>query len=173
MDVKVYTSPTCGYCGQAKRFLTDRGVSFTEHDVSVDRAAAQEMVRLTGQMGVPVIVVDGEAVIGFDRARLEQLLAGAGNGQRPRFGLKVADASKVARRVGAVPVFGALVGAVAPASAGERAGLRKGDIITEMNMRPIRGADDLERALGNLSSGSRVTIVFLRGQETLKSESVI
>jgi len=129
------------------------------------------MVRLTGQLGVPVIVIDGQAVIGFDRPRLEQLLAGGG--QRPHLGLKVADASKVAPRTGGVPVFGALVGAVAPASLGERAGLRNGDIITELNLRAIRGVDDLEHALADLTPGSRATIVFLRGQETLRAEIVV
>jgi S1-C subfamily serine protease len=130
------------------------------------------MVRLTGQLGVPVIVIDGQAVIGFDRARLEQLLA-SGGGQRPHLGLKVADASKVALRTGGVPVFGALVGAVAPGSPGERAGLRNGDIITELNLRPIRGVDDLERALGELTPGSRAMIVYLRGQGTLRAEIVV
>ena len=130
------------------------------------------MVRLTGQLGVPVIVIDGQAVIGFDRPRLEQLLAGAG-GQRPHLGLKVADASKVAQRAGGMQVFGALVGTVAPASLGERAGLRNGDIITELNLRPIRGVDDLELAMADLTPGSRATIVFLRGQETLRAEIVV
>jgi S1-C subfamily serine protease len=123
-------------------------------------------------LGVPVIVIDGQVVIGFDRPRLEQLLA-SGGGQRPHLGLKVADASKVAPRTGGVPVFGALVGAVAPASLGERAGLRNGDIITELNLRPIRGVDDLEGAMSNLTPGSRATIVFLRGQETLRAEIVV
>jgi glutaredoxin 3 len=173
MDVKVYSSPTCGYCHQAKRFLAERGVSFTEYDVSVDRAAAQEVVRLTGQMGVPVIVFDGQVVLGFDRARLEQLLARTGGQQRPRFGLKVADASRVAQKVGSVPVFGALVGAVAPASLGEKAGLRSGDVITEINMRPIHNADDLEQALANMSPGGRASIVLLRGQKTLRAEIVV
>ena len=127
------------------------------------------MVRLTGQLGVPVIVIDGQAVIGFDRSRLEQLLA-SGGGQRPHLGLKVADASKVAPMTGGVSVFGALVGTVAPASLGERAGLRNGDIITELNLRPIRGVDDLELAMADLTPGSRATIVVLRGQETLRAE---
>jgi glutaredoxin-like YruB-family protein len=173
MDVTIFTSPTCGYCHQAKRYLADRGVAFAERDVSVDRAAAEEIVRLTGQMGVPVILVDGQAVIGFDRARLDQLLARGGNGNRPRFGLKVADASRVAQKVGAVPVFGALVGGVAPSSPGERAGIRKGDIITELNMRPVRNAEDLEKALANLSPGSRVSILFMRGDRDLRSDVVV
>ena len=172
MDVKVYSSPSCGYCHQAKRFLAERGVEFTEYDVSVDRSAVGEVVSLTGQMGVPVIVVGGEAVIGFDRARLEQLLVSGGDGHRPRFGLKVADASRIAQKVGAVPVFGALVGAVAPASLGEKAGLRSGDIITEINMRPIHNADDLEQALTNLTPGSKASIVFLRGEKNLRAEIV-
>ena len=173
MNVKIYTSPTCGYCHQAKRYLSEHGVKFTEHDISVDRAAAEEIVRLTGQMGVPVIVIDGEVVIGFDRARLEPLLAKGGDGQHPRFGLKVADASRVAQKIGAVPVFGALVGAVAPSSLGERAGIQRGDIITEINMRPIRNADDLEQALANLGPGGRATILLLRQGKTLKAEIVI
>lgn len=173
MDVKVYSSPTCAYCHQAKRFLSERGISFTEYDVSVNRAAAEEVIRLTGQMGVPVVVVDDQIVVGFDRARLEHLLAKGGEGQRPRFGLKVADASRVARKVGAVPLFGALVGAVAPSSLGARAGIQRGDIITEINMRPIRSADDLEQALANLTPGGRATIVLLRGKQTLKAEIVI
>ena len=173
MDVKIYTTPTCGYCHQAKEFLSQRGVKFIEHDVSQDRAAADEMVRLTGQMVVPVIVIDGQPVIGFDRPRLEQLIAAGGNGRRPRFGLKVADASRVAQKPGNIPVFGAVVGAVAPASPGEKAGLRAGDIITEMNMARINNANDLELATGGLASGSRVTIEFLRGQQNLRSEIVI
>jgi S1-C subfamily serine protease len=56
---------------------------------------------------------------------------------------------------------------------GERAGLRNGDIITELNLRPIRGVDDLERAMGELTPGSRAMIVFLRGQETLRAEIVV
>lgn len=140
--------------------------------MSRDRAAAEEMVRLTGHMGVPVIVIDGQAVVGFDRPRLEQLLASSG-GQRPRFGLRIADASRMAQKTGGVPIFGALMGSVAPSSLGERAGLRSGDIITEVNLKPIRNADDLEQALAGLTNGSRVTIVFMRGGEKLRSEIAI
>jgi len=173
MNVTVYTTPTCPYCHRVKDFLNQRGVGFTEYDVSVDRAAADEMIGKSGQMGVPVIIVDDQVVVGFDRARLEQLLANSGDGHRPYFGLRIADASKIAPRLGLVPVFGAFVGNVAPASIGEKAGLRQGDIITEINFRPIHNADNMENALSELSAGNRVMIVFLRGQETLKSEVVV
>jgi S1-C subfamily serine protease len=143
-----------------------------EVDVSRDRAAADEMVRLTGQLGVPVTVIDGQVVVGFNKPHLEQLLA-IGGGQRPHLGLKVADASKIAQKAGEPPLFGAYIGAVAPSSLGERAGLRSGDIIREVNLRPIRDAEDLERALSGLTPGSRVTIIFLREGETSRSEIVI
>ena len=173
MDVKIYTTPTCGYCQMAKKYLLEHGIQFVEYDVSRDRQVADEMVSLSGQMGVPVIVVDGQVIIGFDRPKLEQLLGQGSGDSRPRFGLKVADASKITRKMGGLPVFGALVGAVASASPAERAGIKEGDIITEINMRPIRGADDLEKALANLRLGARVTIILQRGQQTLRTDIVI
>jgi glutaredoxin 3 len=173
VDIKIYTTPTCGYCKMAKKYLSERGIQYIEHDVARDKQAAEEMVNLTGQMGVPVIVVDGQVIIGFDRPKLEQLLGKGVSDNRPRFGLKVADASKITRKMGGLPVFGALVGAVAPASPAERAGIKEGDIITEINIRPIRGAEDLEKALSNLRQGGRVTIILQRGQQELQTEVVI
>jgi glutaredoxin 3 len=173
MDVRVYTTPVCGYCHQVKSFLDGLGVKYTEYDVSRDRAAAEEMVRLTGQMGVPVTVIDGEAVIGYDRGRLQALLV-AGKDRKPlRFGLRIADADRVARKTGAIPVFGAMVGGVSPGTPGEKAGLKNGDIITEVNMRRVSNAADLEKALARLRLGNIVTIMFLRGNEKRKSEIVV
>lgn len=173
MDIKIYTTPTCGYCQMAKKYLSERGVPYVEYDVSRDRQAADDMVNLTGQMGVPVIVVDGQVIVGFERERLEQLIGRGGGDNRPRFGLKVADASKITRKMGGLPVFGALVGSVSPGSPAERAGIKEGDIITEINMRPIRGADDLEKSLSNLRSGARAAIILQRGQQSLRAEVVI
>ncbi len=74
MEVKVYSTPTCPYCKMAKEYLTSKEVSFKEFDVSADISAREEMVKLSGQMGVPVIVVGGEVVIGFDQGRIDSLL---------------------------------------------------------------------------------------------------
>ena len=173
MNIKIYTTPTCGYCHKAKKFFSDRGVNFTEYDVSRDRTAAQAMMRETGQMGVPVIVVDGEVIIGFNRPRLEQLLAGRSNGQHIHFGLSIADANKVIHKHGISSVSGVFVGKVAASSLGERAGLKAGDIITEINLCPIHNADDMEKALLSLTKGSKVVISYLRGHSNLKSEIVV
>jgi glutaredoxin 3 len=173
MDIKIYTTPTCGYCHQAKKFLGELGVKYTEYDVSRDRAAAEEMVGLTGQMGVPVIVVDGQVVVGFNRARLEQLLA-AGKDRKPvRLGLKVSDASHLSRKLGEPPAFGAVVGSVTPASPGERVGIRTGDIITSVNQKRINNVAELEHILGKLTTGSRIPITFYRGEQAIKAEIVL
>jgi len=58
-----------------KEYLSQKQVAYTEHDVAQDRETAQEMVKKTGQMGVPVIIVDGEIVVGFNQSKLDDLLA--------------------------------------------------------------------------------------------------
>lgn len=76
MIVKVYSTPTCPYCIRAKEYLSSKGVEFHNIDVSQDQAAAEEMVKLSGQMGVPVIVIGEEVITGFDKARIERLIKG-------------------------------------------------------------------------------------------------
>lgn len=171
-QVTIYTSPTCTYCTQAKAYFRQKGVPFEEKDVSVDQRAAYEMMRRTGQGGVPVITIDGETIIGFDRRRIERVLASAQSG-RPTLGLAVADSSRIALEHGVVPIFGAYVGRVAPGSAGERAGVQPRDIITEVNLRPVRNAADLEKAMESVQRGGRVSLVWVRGQQTLRSEATV
>ncbi|MBI5045525.1 MAG: glutaredoxin family protein [Candidatus Niyogibacteria bacterium] len=72
--VIIYSTPTCGYCRMAKEFFKEHKIKFTEHDVSVDEAKRDEMIEKSGQMGVPVIFVDDEMIIGFDESRLSELL---------------------------------------------------------------------------------------------------
>jgi len=73
-QITVYTTPTCTWCTAVKQYLEEKGLSYDEVDVSADVQRARELVERTGQYGVPVIDVDGEFVVGFDRARLEALL---------------------------------------------------------------------------------------------------
>ena len=72
--VIVYSTPTCMYCNMAKDFFKDNAISFTEYNVGSDLDKRREMVEKSNQMGVPVIVVDGEVVVGFDKNRLSELL---------------------------------------------------------------------------------------------------
>lgn len=72
--VKIYSTLMCPYCTTLKEFLKERGVEFEEIDVSQDEKAMKEMVEKTGQMGVPVVEIDGEIVIGFDRGKIIKLL---------------------------------------------------------------------------------------------------
>jgi glutaredoxin 3 len=172
MNVTVYTTPTCPYCKMVKDFLSQKGISFEERDVARNPSYAQELVNSTGQMGVPVTVIDGQVVVGFDRGRLEQLTSQTRKGQRPSFGASIADAGKITAEQGLGVTIGAYIGGVRPGSVAQRIGLAPGDIITELNMRRIANADDLEDALANLSSGSRVSLVFLRGNKTIATEGV-
>jgi glutaredoxin 3 len=73
-QVVVYSTPTCPYCYQAKRYLEQKGVPFVDRDVVSNLPAREEMMKKSGQMGVPVIEVDGKIVIGFNRPRLDELL---------------------------------------------------------------------------------------------------
>lgn len=76
-DVTIYTTPTCGFCHQAKRYFQQHGVQYKEVDVSADEDAAMELVLRSRQFGVPVIDISGTLVIGFDVRRLEKLLHAA------------------------------------------------------------------------------------------------
>lgn len=72
--VEIYTTPTCVYCKAAKEYFHKNNVQYAEYDVMSDLAKRQEMINLTHQYGVPVIVIDGKIVLGFDRRRINELL---------------------------------------------------------------------------------------------------
>lgn len=72
--VILFTTPTCSYCRLAKKYLRDRNVPFKDVDVSKDPIAARDMVRRSGQQGVPVIDIGGKIIVGFDRPKIDQLL---------------------------------------------------------------------------------------------------
>ena len=72
--VRVYTTPTCPYCIRTKQFLKENNIEFEDIDVSANQQALQEMTEKSGQMGVPVLDINGEIVIGFDKDKISQLL---------------------------------------------------------------------------------------------------
>ena len=128
------------------------------------------MVARSRQQGVPVITVDDQVVVGFDRPRLERLLAAAPS-RRVTFGAAVADAATYLAKRGQVPIFGALVGKVSPGSPAARAGLEPGDIITQIGLRPITNAEGVEKAIESIQSGARVPVTLTRGGQQLTRQA--
>lgn len=74
MTVKVYSTPTCPYCKMAKDFLKENNVKFEDIDVSKDQDAAQDMIEKSGQMGVPVLDINGTIIVGFEKAEIKKAL---------------------------------------------------------------------------------------------------
>ncbi len=72
--VKIYSTPTCPFCIRAKQFLKDNNIAFEDMDVSTNQQAVEEMVKKSGQMGVPVLDIEGEIIIGFDKEKIKQSL---------------------------------------------------------------------------------------------------
>jgi len=72
--VTIYSTPTCVYCRMAKDFFQKNGIVYEEHNVAADQKAREEMFAKSRQMGVPVIDVNGQIIVGFDRKTLEDLL---------------------------------------------------------------------------------------------------
>lgn len=73
--VVIYSTPTCPYCKRAKEYLSRKGISYTDIDVAQDKEKAKEMTEKSGQMSVPVIIIDGEIVVGFNQVLLDKLLS--------------------------------------------------------------------------------------------------
>ena len=72
--VIVFSTPTCSYCNMAKQYFRQQNIRFTDIDVSRDAAAARDMARRSGQMGVPVIDIGGKIIVGFNRPKIDQML---------------------------------------------------------------------------------------------------
>lgn len=73
-NINVYSTPTCPYCIMAKKFLQENNIQFNDIDVTSDQKKAQEMIDKSGQMGVPVIEVDGQVIVGFNKPQIKKLL---------------------------------------------------------------------------------------------------
>lgn len=75
-NVIVYSTQQCPWCHKAKDYLKNKGVDFVDIDVSVDHEKAEEMIKKSGQMGVPVLEVNGKIIVGFDQYAIDQALQG-------------------------------------------------------------------------------------------------
>jgi glutaredoxin-like YruB-family protein len=73
-NVKVYSTPACPWCLKAKSFLKEKGIEFEDIDVSTNHEAAHEMMEKSGQMGVPVLDINGTIIVGFDVEKIKSLL---------------------------------------------------------------------------------------------------
>ncbi len=73
-EVVIYSTPSCHFCHAAKDFFTEKGVKFTDYNVATDLEKRKEMIEMTGQMGVPVIHIGDDLIVGFDKPMISQLL---------------------------------------------------------------------------------------------------
>ncbi|MFA6522595.1 MAG: glutaredoxin domain-containing protein [Patescibacteria group bacterium] len=73
MEIKIYSTPTCPWCTKAKELMDSLGLTYENVDVSSDESKARELIEKTGQMGVPVIVADGEVILGYDVEKINAL----------------------------------------------------------------------------------------------------
>lgn len=77
MNIKIYSTPSCPYCKLAKDFMAEKKIEFKEIDVAGDPSAANEMVKISGQMGVPVIDIEGQIIVGWNKDAIEEAVSAA------------------------------------------------------------------------------------------------
>ena len=143
---------------------------FVEKDVARDYDAAMEMIRRSGQQGVPVVATEDEVIVGFDQARLGRIADKYAGPRRPPLGLLAADAdSYLARHPDAAPVppgtKGVFVGKVRADTVAERAGLRTGDVIVGLAGKRVRTMAQLDQLVGALKASDKATVRYLRDGE--------
>lgn len=143
---------------------------YVEKDVANDYTAAMEMIRRSGQQGVPVIATDDEVILGFDQVRLARLAEKLAGPKRPPLGLLAADAEQYLARhpdaaQGAAVSTGVYVGEVRPGTVAERAGFQRGDIITSLAGKRIKTMAAMDQMVGTLKAGDAVAARYWRGGE--------
>jgi glutaredoxin 3 len=173
-EVVIYTTPTCTYCGAAKRWFKDHGVTYTEYDISKDPVKAAEVYRLTGQGAVPVIRVGQQVVVGFDPLQLAKLIPTAGNGagnsaNGTKVSLGMAAQSltpETASALGLPAPFGVLVGPVRPGGPADAAGIEEGDVLVGVGSYTLQNLNQLQSLVGSKQPGDRIIFkVWHKGNE--------
>jgi S1-C subfamily serine protease len=146
-------------------------VPFVEKDVAKDYTAAMEMIRVSGQQGVPVTVADGEVILGFDQRKFARIAEKFAGPKRPPLGILAADAeeylAKHPERAEKVPpgTKGIYVGKIRPQTVSARAGLQPGDIITSFAGKRVRNMAALDQMVETLKAGDKATARFIRDGE--------
>ena len=162
VPITLYVTPISPACHQVRDFLKQRNLQYTTFDVSSDPLALREMVRISGQHDVPVIVIGEQVIVGFDHANLNQLLPLA---KRARVQLGVSIATVRASNDRPEGVY---VGDVGAGSLAERAGVRKGDIIVEMAGHPIKTASDVHKITAEILSGEAISFAVWRSGRIIR-----
>jgi S1-C subfamily serine protease len=143
-------------------------VPYVEKDVSRDYNAAMEMIRRSGQQGVPVITTEDEVIVGFDQVRLGKIAERVSSPKRPPLGLLAANTESYFSRhpeaAAAVPTGtkGVYVGEVRPDSVAHQAGIRPGDILIGLAGKRIRDMSMLDQMVDTLNAGDRAEIRYIR-----------
>lgn len=145
---------------------------FVEKDVAKDYTAAMEMIRLSGQQGVPVTVADGEVILGFDQQKFAKLAEKFSGPKRPPLGILAADAeeylAKHPEKAEHVPAGakGVYVGKIRPKTVAARAALKSGDVITSFAGKRVRNMAGLDQMVETLKAGDQATAKYIRDGET-------
>ena len=130
--------------------------------------AAVEMIRRSGQQGVPVVATDDEVIVGFDQIRLARLADRHAGPKRPPLGVMAADAADYLARHPEDPAAkagisaGVYVGKIRPGTVAERAGVKPGDVVTGLAGKRVRTMSDLDRLIDAVRPGEEVTVSFWR-----------
>ncbi|MEA2531331.1 MAG: hypothetical protein QOG89_2975 [Thermomicrobiales bacterium] len=130
-----------------------------------------EMIRRSGQQGVPVITADDDVIVGFDQVRLAKIAERHAGPKRPALGLLAADAEQYfSRHPDAAAAFppgtkGVYVGDVRPGSVAERSGIQRGDVIVSVAGKRVRSMKDLDTLVDTLKPGESVNVRFFRGMD--------
>ena len=169
--VTLYSTQTCPWCDRAKEYLKANNVPYVEKDVAADYDAAREMIRRSGQQGVPVITTEDEVILGFDQPKLAKLVQKYAGPKRPPLGLLAADVEQYLNRhpelAGTIPAGtkGVYVGEVRSGSVAEQSGVAAGDVIQAVAGKRVRNMASLDQMIDTLKSGESVTVRFLRNGE--------
>jgi S1-C subfamily serine protease len=146
-------------------------VPFVVKNVGHDMDAAMEMIRRSGQQGVPVIATEDEVIVGFDQVRLNRLAERYGGPKRPPLGILAADAAQYLERhpeaAASLPpgTTGVYVGRVRADTVAERAGIRAGDVVTGFAGKRVKSMASLDQMVDAVKAGEEVSIGFLRDGE--------